>query len=82
MTGYLWHFALGESYNIILFQYFCLRVVLVSYVTGLSLATAGMPIIPATGLGVVTDWYEDNGEYAISKTYSSNVLGNVVGVNL
>ena len=57
-------------------------MVLVSYVTGLSLATAGMPIIRATGLGIVTDWYEDNGEYAISKTYSSNVLGNAVGKSL
>lgn len=43
---------------------------------------ASMPIILATGLGVVTDWYEDNGEYDISKTYSSNVLGNVVGKSL
>ena len=41
-----------------------------------------MPIIPATGLGVVTDWYKDNGKYDISKTYSSNVLGNVVDKSL
>ena len=41
-----------------------------------------MPITPATGLGVVTDWYKDNGKYDISKTYSSNVLGNVVDKSL
>ena len=52
------------------------------YAVGLSSATAGMPIIPATGLGVVTDWYKDNGKYDISKTYSSNVLGNVVDKSL
>ena len=50
--------------------------------TGLGLATPGMPIIPATGLGAVTDWYKDNGKYDISKTYSSNVLGNVVDKSL
>ena len=57
--------------------HFCSRVLLVSYVTGLLLVTVGMPITPATGLGVVTDWYKDSGKYDISKTYSSNVLGNV-----
>ena len=52
------------------------------YAAGLGLATSGMPIIPATGLGVVTDWYKDNGKYDTSKTYSSNVLGNVVDKSL
>ena len=52
------------------------------YATGLGFATPSMPIIPATGLGVVTDWYKDNGKYDISKTYSSNVLGNVVDKSL
>lgn len=57
-------------------------MVLVSYVTGLLLATAGMPIIPATGLGVVSGWYKDNGKYDMAKAYSSNGLGNVVDNSL
>lgn len=57
-------------------------MVLVSYVTGLLLATAGMPIIPSTGLGVVSGWYKDNGKHDMAKAYSSNGLGNVVDNSL
>ena len=57
-------------------------MVLVSYVTGLSLAAAGIPIIPATGLGVVSGWYKDNGEYDVVKTTGGNIVGSVVDSKL
>ena len=41
-----------------------------------------MPIIPATGCFDALIGYKDNGKYDISKTYSSNVLGNVVDKSL
>lgn len=44
-----------------------------SYLTQmcLSSATVGVPIIPATDLGIVSDWYKDSGKYDIAKDYSS-----------
>ena len=43
-----------------------------SYLTQmcLSSATVGVPIIPATDLGIVSDWYKDSGKYDIAKAYS------------
>lgn len=43
---------------------------------------AGMPIIPATGLGGVTDWHKDNGEYDVVKTTGGNIVGSVVDSKL
>ena len=47
------------------------------YAAGLSSATAGMPIIPATALGVITDRHKDNGEYDVVKTTGGNIVGTL-----
>ena len=46
-------------------------MVIIPYTDGLSSATVGMPIISATDLGIVSDWYKDNDKCYIAKTYSS-----------
>lgn len=48
------------------------------YSAGLAGATAGMPIIPATALGVVTDWHKDDGKYDVVKTTGGSVIGSVI----
>ena len=52
------------------------------YAAGLSSAKAGMPIIPATALGVITDRHKDNGEYDVVKTTGGNIVGSVVDSKL
>ena len=46
-------------------------MVIIPYTDGLSSATVGVPIIPATDLGIVSDWCKDNCKYNIAKVYSS-----------
>ncbi|OOF37660.1 hypothetical protein [Rodentibacter heidelbergensis] len=48
----------------------------IAYSGGLAAATAGMPIIPATGLGVMGDWAKD-GKYDVVKTTGGTLIGNV-----
>lgn len=52
------------------------------YAAGLSSAMAGMPIIPATALGVITDRHKDNGEYDVVKITGGNIVGSVVDSKL
>ena len=46
----------------------------VIYSAGLAAATTGMPLIPAIGLGVMTDWAKDNGNYDVVKTTGGHIL--------
>ncbi|OOF44183.1 hypothetical protein BKK51_09865 [Rodentibacter trehalosifermentans] len=48
----------------------------VVYSGGLASTTAGIPIIPATGLGVMGDWAKD-GKYDVVKTTGGTLIGNV-----
>ncbi|OOF45957.1 hypothetical protein BKK52_11885 [Rodentibacter trehalosifermentans] len=46
----------------------------VVYSGALAAATAGMPIIPATGLGIMGDWAKD-GKYDVVKTSGGSIVG-------
>ena len=46
-------------------------MVIIPYTDVFIISNGGVPIIPATDLGIVSDWYKDSGKYDIAKAYSS-----------